>query len=82
MIMLNSFEMNMNKCLNEINESWSTVIKQMQDDVNEIRNRKESKRDTGKSNENNNNGVSLSANQVTVDKVSNGVNHNDDNDSE
>ena len=38
----------------EIDESCSTIIKQMQDEVNEIRKRKENKRDTGKWSENNN----------------------------
>ena len=74
------FEINMNKRLNEIDEYCSTMVKQMQDDVNDIRKRKESKRDTGKRNENNN--TEIMENKVigfdSEDRENISDNHNDD----
>ena len=54
-----------------IRDSGSTIVKQLQDEVNDIRKRKGSTRNTGKCNENNNNEVV--ENEVSMyDTLSNG----------
>ena len=63
-----------------IRDSCSTIVKQIQDDVNKIRKRKESKRDTGKCIERINNEVI--ENKVicsdSEDSENTSDNHNDD----
>ena len=67
----------MKQCLSDIDEHCSTIMKQMQEDVNDIRKRKESKNDTGKCNENNNNEI-IENKVIGSDSENISDNHNED----